>query len=222
VPTPKDRREREKQAVRQKILDAARELFVKQGYEAVTMRQIAQQIAYTPTAIYFHFRDKEHLMSELCAIDFLKLAQQFNRIAGVKDPLQRLRQMAYAYMEFGVHNPNHYRLLFMTPHQHVPPEQVPLIRRGDPAEDAYAFLRATVIECLAAGRFRKPYRDPELLAQMFWSSIHGITSLHIARSHDPWIPWRKVRDIAEAIVENLIRGIAAPPASARRGRKGGR
>lgn len=220
--SPQNRREREKQEVRRKILDAARELFVKQGYEAVTMRQIAQKIAYTPTAIYFHFKDKEHLMSELCAIDFLRLAQQFNRIANEKDPILRLKQAAYAYMEFGLKNPNHYRLLFMTPHQHVPLEEIPLIRRGDPAEDAYAFLRATVIECIAAGRFRKEFRDPELLSQLFWSSIHGITSLHIARCHDPWIPWRKVRDIAEAIVENLLRGMMIEADTAKPAKKGGK
>jgi AcrR family transcriptional regulator len=219
--TPQQRREREKQDVRNKILDAARELFIKQGYEAVTMRQIAQKIAYTPTAIYFHFKDKEHLMSELCAIDFLKLARHFNQLAHEKDPLGRLQKMAFAYMDFGLKNPNHYRLLFMTPHEHVPAEDVPYIRRGDPAEDAYAFLRATIIECIAAGKFRKEYRDPELVAQVMWSAIHGITSLHIARSHDPWIPWRRVTDLAHAMVENLVLGMAARPEPVKPGRKTG-
>jgi AcrR family transcriptional regulator len=228
VATPQQRREQEKQEVRTKILDAARDLFVKQGYEAVTMRQIAQKIAYTPTAIYFHFQDKEHLMSELCAIDFLKLAQHFNQLANERDPLVRLRKMAFAYMEFGLKNPNHYRLLFMTPHQHVPAEEVPYIRRGDPAEDAYAFLRSTVIECIAAGKFRKEYRDPEMVAQVMWSAVHGITSLHIARAHDPWIPWRKVSDLAQTMVDNLIRGMALEPEirpavsrrTSKRGRRG--
>jgi AcrR family transcriptional regulator len=196
--------------VRTKILDAARELFVKQGYDAVTMRQIAQKIAYTPTAIYFHFQDKEHLMSELCAIDFLRLARHFGQLANERDPLKRLKQMAFAYMEFGLKNPNHYRLLFMTPHKHVPPEENQVIRRGDPAEDAYAFLRATIIECIAAGAFCKEYRDPELVAQVLWSAVHGITSLHIARAQDPWIPWRRVSDLAQVMVENLIRGMAEP------------
>jgi AcrR family transcriptional regulator len=209
--TPQQRREQEKEAVRTKILDAARELFVKQGYEAVTMRQIAHKIAYTPTAIYFHFKDKEHLMSELCSLDFLKLAQHFNTLAGEKDPLRRLKKMAFAYMEFGLKNPNHYRLLMMTPHAHLAPEEIVNIRRGNPAEDAYAFLRSTIIECIAAGKFRKEYRDPELVAQVLWAAIHGITSLHIARAHDPWIPWRRVQDLADAMVENLIRGMASNP-----------
>src|SRR3954454_501021 len=94
----KQRREREKQDVRARILEAARELFVSHGYEAVTMRQIAEKIEYTPTAIYFHFRDKQALINELCAIDFLKLAQTFNTLTEIKDPFERLRALGTAYL----------------------------------------------------------------------------------------------------------------------------
>ncbi|HTD61922.1 MAG TPA: helix-turn-helix domain-containing protein, partial [Gemmatimonadaceae bacterium] len=65
-----DRREREKIAIRTKILDAARELFAEHGYDAVTMRTIAEKIEYTPTAIYYHFKDKDALIRELCDMDW--------------------------------------------------------------------------------------------------------------------------------------------------------
>src|SRR5438067_11335330 len=93
-------------------------LFVHHGYEAVTMRQIAKKIEYTPTAIYFHFKDKEELLKELCGQDFLKLAGVFQDLGKVRDPLQRLYQLGLAYMDFGLEFPNHYRLMFMTPHPH--------------------------------------------------------------------------------------------------------
>ena len=88
-----ERREREKQEVRQRILDAARELFVKDGYEAVTMRKVADAIEYSPTALYLHFKDKESLMRELCHGDFLSLARAFQRIARVR-PGQRAAMIA--------------------------------------------------------------------------------------------------------------------------------
>ena len=75
----KERRVREKEVVRGKILDAARELFVAEGYEAVTMRKIAQAIEYSPTAIYLHFRDKEAVINAICDTDFLKLATRWSR-----------------------------------------------------------------------------------------------------------------------------------------------
>ena len=53
-----ERRERERQAVRQEILDAARALFIEEGYEKTSMRKIAEKIEYSPTTIYLYFKDK--------------------------------------------------------------------------------------------------------------------------------------------------------------------
>jgi AcrR family transcriptional regulator len=68
-----ERRAREKMRVRNRILDAARELFTEEGYGAVTMRRIAEKVEYTPTALYFYFRNKEVLLQELSDRDTLAL-----------------------------------------------------------------------------------------------------------------------------------------------------
>ena len=73
----KERREREKSEVRDKILDAARELFIAEGYEGVSMRKVADKIEYTPTTIYGYFEDKEDLFRQLCHEDFARLAEVF-------------------------------------------------------------------------------------------------------------------------------------------------
>ena len=70
----KERKARQKKFLRQEILDAASELFVKEGYEDVSMRRIAEKIEYSPTAIYVHFRDKQQLFLELCHCDYRRLA----------------------------------------------------------------------------------------------------------------------------------------------------
>src|SRR4051812_39704213 len=110
------RREREKQEMRALILDAARDLFAEQGIESVTMRKIAERIEYSPTAIYFHFADKEALVREMCAEDFLTFGAQFAKSAAIEDPIERLRAAGRAYVQFGLTHPNHYRVMFMTPH----------------------------------------------------------------------------------------------------------
>src|SRR5262245_8666913 len=109
----KDRRQRERAAVRAKILDAARELFVTQGVEAVTMRKIAEKIDYTATALYTHFADKDALLRALCDADFLKLRGAFERIARMDDPIERLRKLGKEYVRFALEYPNHYKLMFM-------------------------------------------------------------------------------------------------------------
>src|SRR3954469_23021435 len=110
-----ERREREREEVRTKILNAARELFVSEGYDAVTMRKIAQRIEYTPTAIYFHFKDKAALVRELCGVDFLPLAKSHGGLEKFEAPLEKLTCIGYANVEFAPEHPNRYRLMFMTP-----------------------------------------------------------------------------------------------------------
>ena len=205
---PKQRREREKEEVKQKILDAARELFVEHGYEAVSMRKIAEKIEYSPTAIYLHFEDKDALLDELCGNDYRTLAHRFIDFAQIKDPIERLRRSGLAYLDFALSHPQHYRLMFMTPTPDRPPSAENLAYKGKPEEDAYAFLRATLAQAIEEKRLRPEYTDPDLLAQMAWSSLHGVVSLHIAKKLQPeWIDPRPPRETAKHMMELLVRGI---------------
>lgn len=200
-----ERRAREREELRTLILDAARELFAAEGVEAVTMRRIADKIEYSPTAIYFHFRDKEALLAELCDTDFRAFAQGFAAMAQIADPVERLRQSGYAYIDFGLKNPSHYRLMFMTPKSIGPKHST--IAHGDPAEDAYAFLKGIVAEIIAAGRIRPEYADADLASQVIWGGVHGVVSLEIAKCHDEWVEWRPMADRAKATIDMIITGM---------------
>jgi AcrR family transcriptional regulator len=202
---PRERRDREREEVRTRILDAARELFLTEGYESVTMRRVADRIEYSPTAIYFHFRDKDTLIRELCDTDFRALAQQFTAIAEIADPVEQLRRTGLAYFDFATNYPNHYRLMFMTPHPPMDPESMS-IAQGDPQEDAYAFLRNVVAACVAAGLVREELADAELMSQTMWAGVHGVVSLQIAKSDDPWVDWRPLRARVETMIDVLLRG----------------
>lgn len=202
---PQERRQREREEIRAKILDAARELFATEGYESVTMRGIADRIEYSPTAIYFHFKDKEALLSELCDIDFRVFAQRFAEAAKIVDPVERLRAAGYAYVEFGLKNPSHYRLMFMTPR---PPQiESKTIEKGNPEEDAYAFLRGIVAELLATGRLHGGAADLDLASQVIWSGMHGLVSLEIAKCNDQWVAWQPVEARTKLMIDVLIAGI---------------
>jgi AcrR family transcriptional regulator len=199
-----ERRTRERTETRERILDAAREMFVQHGYEATTMRAIANRIEYTPTAIYHHFRNKEALLTELCNIDFRALSAAFRRIGKIEDPLERLTRLCQAYVDFALDHPMQYQLLFMTPHPDVVTEQ---IAAAESSEAAYAFLLETCEELVASGRLRPEFTDPDELAQIAWSSTHGLLALHIVKRKKGRIQWREPRPTSRQMSGALIRGM---------------
>jgi AcrR family transcriptional regulator len=202
---PRERREREREEIRTRILDAARELFANEGVESVTMRRIADRIEYSPTAIYFHFRDKESLLAELCDCDFRSFAHGFTVIAQIPDPVERLRAAGRSYVEFGLLNPSHYRLMFMTPKPAN--SKVDMSGQGNPEEDAYAFLKGIIGDLQASGRMRDELTDVDLVSQTIWSMIHGVISLEIAKCNDPWVDWRAIEARTELVIDMIERGL---------------
>jgi AcrR family transcriptional regulator len=206
----KERREREKSETRDKILDAARELFVTEGYEGVSMRRVAEKIEYSPSAIYVHFADKNELFHELCRLDFARLQEVMRSAEMPADPIERLRQIGRSYIQFGVRFPNHYVFMFMTPHLPQEPDEEDREIMGNPEEDAYAMLKWAVQEAINAGSFRQGVQDAELVSQTLWASVHGVISLNIAKCKDPWVAWRPLEDRAEMMLDIALRGLLRP------------
>ncbi len=206
------RRARERGQIRERILDAAREMFAAEGYDAVTMRRLAERIEYTPPVIYQHFADKATLMREICVHDFRVMAQAFNELAGVADPVERLGKLGMRYVEFALTHPNHYRLMFMTPR---PADGTVLNKdellepgeKGNPELDGYAFLRTAVDDAFRARRFNPSVTDAAMVAHVLWQGLHGIVSMHIARSDDGWVEWRDPRATARLAIETMLRGL---------------
>lgn len=202
----KERREREKSETRDRILDAARELFVAEGYEGVSMRKVAEKIEYSPTAIYIHFADKNELFHELCREDFARL-QEVVATEMPTDPIERLRKIGRNYIEFGKRFPNHYVFMFMTPHPRHELDEEDHEIAGNPEVDAYAFLRWAVQEAINAGCFLEEVKDAELVSQTLWASVHGVISLNIAKGNDPWVDWRPLDERAEMMLDITLRGL---------------
>ena len=202
----KERKQRERSEVREKILDAALEFFATEGVEGVTMRALADAIEYTPPVIYSHFRDKDAIIRELCNRQLRTLARHFGSIAGVADPIERLRGIGRAYVDFALENPSHFRFMFLTAHP-LPTDEDENPHRGDPQEDAYAFLKNTVEAAIASGRLRPELTDAEELTQMCWAAAHGVVALQNVKGSEPWIDWRDARTTAYALLDAMLRGL---------------
>lgn len=198
------RRAREKEALRQEILDAARELFVKEGYENVSMRRVAEKIEYSPTTIYLYFEDKASLLYAICEETFAKLAKRMEAITrDNQDPIEALRAGCRAYVDFGLKNPNHYKVTFINHPQHPRDDQRHL-KETSMGMKAYGNLRAAVEACISAKKFRET--NVEAVTQLIWAGEHGITSLLITMPNFPWV---KKGELIDLMIDTLIAGLRA-------------
>jgi AcrR family transcriptional regulator len=191
-----ERRAREKANTREEILEAARALFVKEGYEHVSIRKIADKIEYAPGTIYLYFRDKAEIMERLCEETFAKLAQKMQAInADPSNPLDGLRRGLRTYIQFGVDNPNHYIVSF------VQAKQLPQDHQPRVGERCFDNLRGAVKRCVDAGQLNCD--DVEEVAQALWAGAHGVTTLLISCS----FPFIESNRLIDRVVHILIEGI---------------
>src|SRR5215472_14434041 len=96
-----ERKARQREGTRQEILDAARELFVHDGYANVSMRKIAEKAEYAPGTIYLYFRDKSEILESLCEETFAKLHKRLENIEkDSADLLDGLRRALESYIRF--------------------------------------------------------------------------------------------------------------------------
>ncbi|MBY0435419.1 MAG: TetR/AcrR family transcriptional regulator [Cyclobacteriaceae bacterium] len=169
-----DRKQRHKEELKDIILKAAKELFLEKGYEATSMRSIAEKIEYSPATIYLHYKDKAEIFYALHLEGFKLLVNYFKVLASVADPFERLKAMGHVYINFANENPDFYNLMFV---MSEPMEVFELdhAKEWNEGEDAFRFLHNTVIECMDKGYFKG--MDAMGFSFMLWSTMHGLCTL---------------------------------------------
>jgi AcrR family transcriptional regulator len=173
-----DRRTKRKQLLRQKILDASRQILLSQGFTALTMRRVAEAIDYAPATIYLHFQSREQIAQELCFAGLKRLHERLQAVTG-KDAATRLAGFARAYLEYAQSDPETYRLIFMADPQLT--KAVFTHRDSGGAGEAALRLIVNAMEELQAGS-KKRIAKPVELAELFWAGLHGLASLRLACS----------------------------------------
>jgi len=200
-----ERRAREKEELRQKILDAAGQLFVEEGLASVSIRRIADRIEYSPATIYLYFKDKTDLFSSLCWETFSGLKAQLDCLEKEQtDPVIGLRTGLRSYIEFGIAHPNHYLLTFCTPIDSSAQEKTEDFQETNRvAMETFDHLRRALDRCRQSGQLA--FEDLETTSQVVWTFIHGTTSLLILR--DPHFPWVAQQQLIESSLDMIIRSL---------------
>ena len=195
------RREREKENLRKTILSAAREILVAEGYEAISLRTIANVIEYSPASLYLHFKDKDAILQALIDEGFDELAE---RLRKVSDPgsLEGLIQKGLNYIQFAVDNPRLYEVMFLA---RSPQDQEHLRSMADAPPDCFVSLLEAVEAGQAQGIITRSLPVP-ILAYTIWGQVHGIASIAIARQFF-WIPDDQIQTLFRESSKAVILGL---------------
>lgn len=193
------RRSRQRREARRSILEATEALLLERGYEAFSMRRLAERCGYTAPTIYHYFGDKPGLIDELLEERFSGLLERIRSVVPSEDPAETMRALALAFVDFGMRNPTFYRLLSTPrPDPAEPPRA---------AEEARAVLEEPIHELERAGRLQA--RDAETAKQTVWVLLHGLIHLRLCRPDHLWSP-----DLVEVALDAMVRGLVRPASAA--------
>jgi AcrR family transcriptional regulator len=171
-----DRREREREEMRDAIVSAAQELFLTEGFAETSIRRIAEKIEYTPGAIYSYFRDKDEILYEVHKRGFARLAEYLRPALALSDPLEKLHETGRLYMKFAFENPQYYDLMFIS---RAIPRSFGDHKDWEEGGSAYGVLAQCVTECMEQGKI--PTGDVQVASFLLWSMVHGMISLVLRR-----------------------------------------
>jgi AcrR family transcriptional regulator len=193
--------------LRRHILDTARHLLVKEGYQNLSMRKIADAIGYSATSIYLHFDSKDALLHSLIHEGMMQLQEDLGATAAQfpDDPLRRLRALCRCFIDFGLDNPEYYEIMFQLRPERM--ERYPPEKYREARGNLDLFSRA-LQEGAESGLF--DIQDPDVLASTIWASLHGTVSLLLADRVDARIEPETFIDTA---IRRTLRGCRQSVAS---------
>lgn len=203
------RKQREAEQRRKAIIKIVRKLIRKGGIGEISLRKVAEMAGYSTTVVYSLFEDKAMLITQAMDEDLLELTRVLDAAARAEaDPVARLRAVGRAYVKFGLAHPDEYAFVFMQRRPHAPTKQA-RVQHGDPAQDPYAFARVLFQDLAQHGLVSAHSDDIDLMTQLFWEGLHGMTSRHLVMgADDEWFPSLPMDHHLEAMMDVLYHGLA--------------
>jgi AcrR family transcriptional regulator len=190
-----ERKNRQKQAMRERILEASREIVMREGFAALSMRKIADAIEYSPATLYLHFESRDDIARALCAEGYEQLLADIAPHAQIADPQARLRAIAHAYVGFGLKNRETYRLIFMEDPSYADAALAAQGANPEAGDTGFQLLINAIDELKAAGRVSASV-DSATLVEALWATWHGIVALSLTCPVYPQAPVDKLVDAA--------------------------
>jgi AcrR family transcriptional regulator len=186
---------------RERLTRVAAHLFAERGYEGLTLRSIAAELGCSPMTPYRYFKDKREIFAAVraAALREFAAAQEQARLAE-DEPVAQLAALGRAYVRFGIEHPEAYRLMFEL--DQPLPDDFPELREASRA--AWLPIRSAVEAVVEVGVLEG---DPDVVAHVFWSGVHGIVSLQLAGKLNLGC---SIDELVDPMLMTLLRGNLAP------------
>ncbi|HTN36355.1 MAG TPA: TetR/AcrR family transcriptional regulator [Arachidicoccus sp.] len=194
-----ERKIRQKEVIRVQILDMAWQIVKEEGWQALSIRKIADGIEYSVPVIYDHFANKEAILYELSMQGFRLLQSQLSKnIQSHEDPIEQLRAHVETYWNFAFRNKEYYQLMYGL--------GMPCCGAGKMNTEVNIFrdVISTTIEKIITQRGS----DPNQLcfkSYALWSIVHGLISIMLMRVSDidDTLNKQVMTDSLETFIKNL-------------------
>lgn len=194
-----EQRREQREALRERILEVSREIVKREGFAALSMRKLAEAIDYSPAALYLHFKSRGDIALALRREGHANLRDAFLAHTSIADPAARLNAMARAYVEFGLAEPETYRLMFMEPvavaeaSADVSPNGAG--QAGQSGAATLSLIADAFVELRAANRL-PPHIAPVACAEGLWANLHGIVALKLNGAALPETPAARLVELS--------------------------
>lgn len=186
---------------RDELTEVATRRFAELGFAGVTMRALARELGCSPMTPYRYFASKEEVFQAVRTAAFRRLGE---RIASVAEqhprPLERLRGMGREFVRVAIEEPYRYRIMFQL--DQAQPREMELVLQQEELRRGWRLLCDAMDQAVGAGALEG---EPTLLAHLFWVSLHGCVTLHLAHKLELGLG---LEDLVEPVVDHFFRGAA--------------
>jgi AcrR family transcriptional regulator len=159
------------------LIQAGIKILAEDGVGGLSLRKAARTAGVSHSAPYAHFADKQTLIAAIASDGHKQIYERFTALQAhyADDPLRQLVSGAWAYVQFGLEAPDHYKITFSGAIQdeHSHQEFVEYSQRN------MQVLRLIVEQCRVADILNSTGIDPELQAFSLWGMLHGLVLLII-------------------------------------------
>lgn len=194
---------------RDDILDSACALYLAEGLEGFSMRQLARRVGVTAPALYRHYENREAVLAEVVGEAYQRLVRYLYRALEGDTPVERFRRAGMAYLDFALENPSLYQMLYASR------DVLGMERLSEEARAQSCaigqFWRDRVREVMDAGFLEEG--DPEQVALTLWSHAHGLVALHLRGMLE--VDEEEFRNLYVESTRRVLRGLSTGEGRAR-------